>query len=150
MKRIYILYTLSLLFISSSISAQIKIGNYAFKDGSVYTGELKGKKPNGKGKTVFKNGNVYEGEYIKGKREGHGVFTFPDGERYDGNWYQDQQHGKGTYSRTITATKVCGTPITNKDKVPCTIITVISIQETGYKINGKGTVRILGKTEQPM
>ena len=56
-----------------------------FKDGSVYTGEMKGRKPNGKGKTVFKNGDVYEGEYVKGKREGFGCYTFPDGERYEGN-----------------------------------------------------------------
>ena len=30
-------------------SSEIKIGNYTFKDGSVYTGELKSRKPNGKG-----------------------------------------------------------------------------------------------------
>lgn len=41
---------------------------------------MKGRKPNGKGKTVFKNGDVYEGEYVKGKREGYGIYTFPDGE----------------------------------------------------------------------
>lgn len=38
---------------------------------------MKGRKPNGKGKTVFKNGDVYEGEYVKGKREGYGIYTFP-------------------------------------------------------------------------
>ena len=54
--------------IKDTFSTEIKIGNYTFKDGSVYTGEMKGRKPNGKGKTVFKNGDVYEGEYIKGKR----------------------------------------------------------------------------------
>ena len=55
--------------IKDTFSTEIKIGNYTFKDGSVYTGEMKGRKPNGKGKTVFKNGDVYEGEYIKGKRK---------------------------------------------------------------------------------
>ena len=83
--------------IKGTFSSEIKIGTYTFKDGSVYTGEIKGRKPNGKGKTVFKNGDVYEGEYVKGKREGYGVYTFPDGERYDGQWFQDQQHGKGIY-----------------------------------------------------
>ncbi len=52
--------------LKDTFSTEIKIGNYTFKDGSVYTGEMKGRKPNGKGKTVFKNGDVYEGEYIKG------------------------------------------------------------------------------------
>ena len=42
-------------------SSEIRIGSYTFKDGSVYTGEMKGRRPNGKGKTVFKNGDVYEG-----------------------------------------------------------------------------------------
>lgn len=51
--------------VRDTFSTEIKIGNYTFKDGSVYTGEMKGRKPNGKGKTVFKNGDVYEGEYVK-------------------------------------------------------------------------------------
>ena len=38
--------------IKDTFSTEIKIGNYTFKDGSVYTGEMKGRKPNGKGKTV--------------------------------------------------------------------------------------------------
>ena len=53
--------------VKTTFSSEIKIGTHTFKDGSVYTGEMKGRKPNGKGKTVFKNGNVYEGEYVKGK-----------------------------------------------------------------------------------
>ena len=83
--------------VKTTFSSEIKIGTHTFKDGSVYTGEMKGRKPNGKGKTVFKNGNVYEGEYVKGKREGYGTYTFPDGEKYEGQWFQDQQHGKGIY-----------------------------------------------------
>ena len=54
--------------LKGTFSSELKIGNYTFKDGSVYTGEMKSRKPNGKGKTVFKNGDVYEGEYVKGKR----------------------------------------------------------------------------------
>ena len=34
--------------IKDTFSTEIKIGNYTFKDGSVYTGEMKGRKPNGK------------------------------------------------------------------------------------------------------
>ena len=78
--------------LKDTFSTEIKIGNYTFKDGAVYTGEMKGRKPNGKGKTVFKNGDVYEGEYVKGKREGYGIYSFPDGEKYEGQWFQDQQH----------------------------------------------------------
>ena len=60
-------------------SSQVQIGNYTFKDGSEYSGELRHNRPYGKGKTVFKNGNVYDGEYVKGKREGYGIFQFTDG-----------------------------------------------------------------------
>ena len=62
-KYVYIL--LLLASVSTLATAQIKIGNYTFKDGGEYTGELKGRKPNGKGKTIYKNGNTYEGEYIR-------------------------------------------------------------------------------------
>ena len=55
--------------IKDTFSTEIKIGNYTFKDGSVYTGEMNGRQPHGKGKTVFKNGDVFEGEFVKGKRE---------------------------------------------------------------------------------
>ena len=45
-KYVYIL--LLLASVSTFATAQIKIGNYTFKDGGEYTGELKGRKPNGK------------------------------------------------------------------------------------------------------
>ena len=76
---------------------EIKIGNYTFKDGAEYQGELFKGKPYGKGITHFKNGDSYEGEYVKGKRQGYGVYKFPDGEKYEGEWFQDQQHGHGIY-----------------------------------------------------
>ena len=78
-----------IFFITSCIlqplSAQeIKIGNYIFKDGAEYQGEIVRRKPHGKGKTIFKNGDIYEGEYIKGKRHGMGTYLFADGEKYIG------------------------------------------------------------------
>ena len=111
-------YTYILLFwisIATTASAQIKIGNYTFKDGAEYVGELKGKRPHGKGKTTFKNGDIYEGNYVKGKRQGEGTYTFHDGEKYVGEWFQDQQHGKGTFHfMNNIVTKACGTPIISK------------------------------------
>ena len=90
--------------LKGSLSSEVKIGTYTFKDGSVYNGEMKGRKPSGKGKTVFKSGDTYEGEYEKGKRQGYGVYTFSDGERYEGQWYQDQQHGIRTSSMERVST----------------------------------------------
>ena len=61
-KNKHTLFLFALLAFSSvSASAQLSLGYYQFKDGSEYTGELKGRRPNGKGKTVFRNGDVYEG-----------------------------------------------------------------------------------------
>ena len=56
MKYIYLLF-LGCIFHTSTY-AQLSLGYYKFKDGAEYTGELKGKRPNGKGKTDFKNGDV--------------------------------------------------------------------------------------------
>lgn len=79
MKYLYIV--LSFLVITVEASAQLhignilkggsqmRLGNYVFKDGSEYVGELKGRKPHGNGKTTFVNGDVYEGHYVKGKRD---------------------------------------------------------------------------------
>ena len=73
-RHTYLLFAL-MTFGSLSVSAQMSLGYYKFKDGAEYTGELKGRRPNGKGKTVFKNGDTYEGEYVKGKREGEGTYS---------------------------------------------------------------------------
>ena len=83
---------------------EIKIGNYTFKDGAEYQGELFKGKPYGKGITHFKNGDSYEGEYVKGKRQGYGVYKFPDGEKYEGEWFQEQQIRRPVVSRLPTRT----------------------------------------------
>ena len=67
-RHTYLLFAL-MTFGSLSVSAQMSLGYYKFKDGAEYTGELKGRRPNGKGKTVFKNGDTYEGEYVKGQQK---------------------------------------------------------------------------------
>ena len=75
MKRVITVILSILLWLPmATVWAQsITIGNYTFKDGGVYTGEIKGRKPHGKGRTVMKNGDVYEGNYVKGKRQGIGI-----------------------------------------------------------------------------
>ena len=52
-RHTYLLFAL-MTFGSLSVSAQMSLGYYKFKDGAEYTGELKGRRPNGKGKTVRK------------------------------------------------------------------------------------------------
>ena len=49
--------------LKDTFSTEIKIGNYTFKDGSVYTGEMKGRKP--KGKRSLKMGMSTKGNISK-------------------------------------------------------------------------------------
>lgn len=46
-RHTFLLFTL-MAFGGLSASAQMSLGYYKFKDGSEYTGELKGRRPNGK------------------------------------------------------------------------------------------------------
>ena len=68
------------------------------KDGTVYVGEMKGKRPHGQGKAIYKNGDIYEGGFIKGLRNGKGEYRFKDGERYVGEFKDGHQHGEGVYT----------------------------------------------------
>lgn len=111
-KALYIPLFISLLF-SISVQAQEKegfmnrakgffspsyrIGSYTFKNGAVYTGELRKRRPEGSGKTLYLNNDIYNGEYKKGQREGYGVYILHTGEKYAGNWVDDIQQGDGEY-----------------------------------------------------
>ena len=72
MKKLYkYLLFCGLMFATQmSYCQKITVGQYTFKDGAVYNGQLTNGKPNGRGKTVFQTGDTYEGEYLKGKRQG--------------------------------------------------------------------------------
>ena len=61
--------------LKGSLSSEVKIGTYTFKDGSVYNGEMKGRKPSGKGKTVFKSGDTTPGETNQIPPQGDGGYT---------------------------------------------------------------------------
>ena len=72
-----------------------KVKALRLKDGSSYIGEVKGKRPHGKGKQIFPNGDIYEGDFVKGKMQGKGKYRFNDGETYEGDFLDGRQHGKG-------------------------------------------------------
>ena len=64
-------------------------------DGSVYTGQMKLRKPNGTGRTDHVNGDVYEGAYEKGLRKGVGICHYANGDLYLGFWDNDLRSGEG-------------------------------------------------------
>ena len=57
-----------------------------FQDGSIYVGESKNGKANGKGKYTWANGDVYEGEYKDDKKNGKGKFTYANGRVREEEW----------------------------------------------------------------
>ena len=46
------------MMICGAAEAQLSVGNYKFKNGAEYSGELKRRKPNGLGRTVYPNGDM--------------------------------------------------------------------------------------------
>lgn len=97
-------------------------GEIGWSDGSHYSGELSGGKPdgagtmidaegnrftgewrdgamNGHGTVLWTNGDRFEGELVDGKAEGRGVQTWADGHKYDGTWHNDRPDGQGIVTR---------------------------------------------------
>ncbi len=78
-KYVYIL--LLLASVSTLATAEIKIEVYFLKTGGEYAGELKGRKPNGKGKkNNLQRERKYEGEYIKSKHGRQDIYV-------SGQWF---------------------------------------------------------------
>lgn len=55
-------------------------------DGTVYEGQFKDSRPDGKGKLKDKDGNQYEGEFSKGAFNGKGKMLYADGRIYEGEF----------------------------------------------------------------
>lgn len=66
-----------------------------FSDGSVYEGEWKDGRMNGRGKRSCFNGQIYEGEWKDGRASGSGKVTFPIGGNYEGEWRDGCKNGRG-------------------------------------------------------
>jgi hypothetical protein len=68
-----------------------------FADGTVYEGECKEGKKEGRGKMMYSDGDVYEGELKEDKFEGRGKFMYSDGSVYKGEWKEDKMEGRGKF-----------------------------------------------------
>ncbi|CAG9325412.1 unnamed protein product [Blepharisma stoltei] len=68
-----------------------------YKDGSVYIGEWRDEKRDGRGKLVLSNGDTHDGEFKLDKRHGIGLSTWASGDIYIGNYHEDDIHGIGEY-----------------------------------------------------
>ena len=73
-----------------------------WSDGLVFTGDFSEGVANGKAKLEVPPshdypGSVYVGDYKHNKRDGKGKETWGDGDEYEGNWEAGKWHGPGTY-----------------------------------------------------
>ena len=85
----------TLYYISENIVSD-KILIVFNEDGSVYEGEYKHGKPNGKGSmTSYDNKNIYDGDWVNGKREGIGKLIICDEYNYTGPFERDFFSGTG-------------------------------------------------------
>ena len=85
----------TLYYISENIVSD-KILTVFNEDGSVYEGEYKHGKPNGKGSmTSYDNKNIYDGDWVNGKREGIGKLIICDEYNYTGPFENDNFSGSG-------------------------------------------------------
>lgn len=75
---------------------QTSSGIYAFGDGRVYTGDLKGGLPDGHGTVQVPSLGQYEGEWKSGVESGQQTFTYTNGNKYIGEMKDGLQSGQGT------------------------------------------------------
>ena len=56
------------------------------RDGSVYTGQVKRKRPHGSGCVVYVNGDKYTGTFLNGVCHGTGIYENKNGDRFEGDY----------------------------------------------------------------
>ena len=89
-------------------------GSKAYEDGSVYIGEFRFGKKDGRGVMTFAGGDVYTGEFKDDKRHGQGTLTVPNGANYVGEWKNGKPTGQGTYTHPDGTTHVGEWPVIKK------------------------------------
>ena len=70
-------------------------GIQVFPDKSIYKGQWKNDKANGKGKLIKIKGDYFEGEFVNNIMEGFGRYFSNTGSSYIGTWKSNLQDGEG-------------------------------------------------------
>jgi len=88
---------------ASNVNDLLKdLENFEVEDEQL-TGCVEGDCENGKGRYVYSDGSVYEGEFKNGKKDGRGVYTYGsksinDGSVYKGYFTQGKKNGFGKFT----------------------------------------------------
>ena len=70
-------------------------GIQLWNDNTIYIGQWKNDKINGKGKLTNPIGDYYEGDFINDNAEGYGSYIHKEGSSYFGMWKNNRQEGQG-------------------------------------------------------
>ena len=95
-------------------------GTIFYRNGAVYSGEIRFGRRHGRGKMKFKNGEIYEGEWKNNDRSGQGSHSWPNGDRFEGIWFLNSaSEGTLTLSSGVSIEGLfrCGEPIL--DSIEC-------------------------------
>lgn len=83
------------LYVSPFIEGYSKgTGTVYFANGDYFFGKLE-QGDLESGKMVYADGTVYVGDFRNKKRNGKGSSAYKDGSKYEGNWVNDKEHGEG-------------------------------------------------------
>ncbi len=80
------------------ISWPKRVGTERRPEGTVYEGEFRAGKKNGRGRFTWTDGSYYEGEFRDNELEGEGTYRATDGKVHKGLWANSMMNGKGEYS----------------------------------------------------
>ena len=76
------------------------LGPYECENQTVYVGQWRNGKKNGRGKQYWTDGSYYEGYWKDSVANGKGRLIHSDGDVYIGQWKDDKAHGYGVYIHT--------------------------------------------------
>eukprot|EP01083_Nonionella_stella_P197852 727023_1 len=101
----------AILIVAISSTVRHGKGEYLYKDGGKYSGDIVNGLFHGKGVEIVpspknsssKRPSIYKGEFERGLRSGRGKMTYYNGGIYDGWWLQGKKRGFGkTKSKECT------------------------------------------------
>ncbi len=74
-------------------------GKFTYSNGDHYEGEFVSGQRHGRGVMIYASDNsMYDGEWRCNKQEGRGTKNWGDGIVYEGEWMDDKMHGQGKYT----------------------------------------------------
>lgn len=84
-------------------------GTYIYNEQkTVYCGNWKDGKKDGKGKFKFSDGSLYQGFWLDNKRNGKGSYYYANGDVYTGDWKKGLKEGFGTYIYVVDGSQLTG------------------------------------------